>query len=122
MLTNPYIFMGLAVIFTSVGQILQKIGSGMVKKEHLKVGIRSILVFFNPFIFGALIMLFFATIFYLLALSKLPLSIAYPMLSSGYVLVVLLSKIFLKEEVSLKRWLGVFIIMFGIFVIFNSGK
>jgi drug/metabolite transporter (DMT)-like permease len=44
------------------------------------------------------------------------------MLSSGYVLVVLLSKIFLKEEVSLKRWLGVFIIMFGIFVIFNSGK
>ena len=67
-------------------------------------------------------MVFFATIFYLLALSKLPLSIAYPMLSSGYVLVVLLSKIFLKEEVSLKRWLGVFIIMIGIFVIFNSGK
>ncbi|MDA8273216.1 MAG: SMR family transporter [Deltaproteobacteria bacterium] len=122
MLTNPYIFMGLAVIFTSVGQILQKIGSGMVKKEHLTIGIRSILVFFNPFIFGALIMLFFATIFYLLALSKLPLSIAYPMLSSGYVLVVLLSKIFLKEGVSLKRWLGVFIIMIGIFVIFNSGK
>ncbi|MCL5892062.1 MAG: SMR family transporter [Deltaproteobacteria bacterium] len=122
MLTNPYIFMGLAVIFTSIGQILQKIGSGMVKKEHLKISIRSILVFFNPFIFSALIMLFFATIFYLLALSKLPLSIAYPMLSSGYVLVVLLSKIFLKEEVSLKRWLGVFIIMIGIFVIFNSGK
>lgn len=122
MLTNPYIFMGLAVIFTSIGQILQKIGSGMVKKEHLKIGIRSILVFLNPFIFSALIMLFFATIFYLLALSKLPLSIAYPMLSSGYVLVVLLSKIFLKEEVSLKRWLGVFIIMIGIFVIFNSGK
>ncbi len=122
MLTNPYIFMGLAVIFTSLGQILQKIGSGMVKKEHLNIGIRSILIFFNPFIFSALIMLFFATIFYLLALAKLPLSIAYPMLSSGYVLVVLLSKIFLKEEVSLKRWLGVFIIMFGIFVIFNSGK
>lgn len=114
--------MGLAVVFTSIGQVLQKIGSGRVKKEHLRIGIRSIFIFFDPFIFSALIMLFFAMIFYLLALSKLSLSIAYPMLSSGYVIVVLLSKIFLNEKVSLKRWLGVFIIIIGIFIIFNSGK
>ena len=114
--------MGLAVIFTSIGQILQKIGSGRVKNEHLNIGVKSIFVFFDSFIFGALIMLFFATIFYLFALSKLPLSIAYPMLSSGYVLVVLMSKIFLKEKVSLRRWLGVFIIIIGIFIIFNSGR
>ena len=117
-----YIFIGLAVIFNSIGQILQKIGSGRVKNEHLNIGIKSIFVFFDPFIFGALIMLFFATVFYLFALSKLPLSIAYPMLSSGYVLVVLMSKIFLKEKVSLRRWLGVFIIIIGIFIIFNSGR
>ena len=114
--------MGLAAIFTSIGQILQKIGSGRVKNEHLNIGIKSIFIFFDPFIFGALIMLFFATVFYLFALSKLPLSIAYPMLSSGYVLVVLMSKIFLKEKVSLRRWLGVFIIIIGIFIIFNSGR
>jgi drug/metabolite transporter (DMT)-like permease len=114
--------MGLAVIFTSIGQILQKIGSGKVKKEHLSIGVKSIFVFLDPFILGALIMLFFATVFYLFALSKLPLSIAYPLLSSGYVLVVLLSKIFLKERVSFRRWVGVFIIIIGIFIIFNSGK
>jgi drug/metabolite transporter (DMT)-like permease len=111
-----------AIISTSLGQILQKIGSGKVKKDHLKVGIKSILVFFNPFIFVALIFLFFATIFYLLALSRLPLSIAYPLLSSGYILVLLFSKLFLKEEVGFKRWLGVFIIIIGIFVIFSSRK
>ncbi len=114
--------MGVAVAFTSIGQILQKMGSGRVKKEHLKIGVKSVLVFLDPFILGALAMLFLATVFYLLALSKLPLSIAYPMLSSGYVIVVLLSKIFLKEKVSFQRWVGVFIIIVGIFIIFNSGK
>ena len=122
MILTSYIFIGCALVFTSIGQIFQKIGSGKIKKEHLKIGIKSILVFFNGYIFFALIMLFFATIFYLLALSSLPLSIAYPMLSGGYVLVVLLSKIFLKEKVSVKRWIGVFIIIAGIFIIFNSGK
>ncbi len=122
MLTSSYISIGIAVMFTSIGQVLQKIGSGRVKSEHLKIGIRSVLVFFNPFIFIALIALFFAMLFYLLALSILPLSIAYPMLSSGYVIVVLLSKIFLKEDVSLRRWFGVFVIIVGIFIIFNSGK
>ncbi|MFW0883697.1 EamA family transporter [Candidatus Acidulodesulfobacterium sp. H_13] len=117
-----YVFMGLAVIFNSIGQILQKVGSGRIKKEHLKIGVKSIFVFFNPFIFSALVMLLFATIFYLFALSMLPLSIAYPMLSSGYIIVVLLSKIFLNEKVNLKRWVGVFVIIIGIFIIFNSGK
>ncbi len=114
--------MSLAVIFTSVGQILQKIGSGRIKREHLRINVKSVSVFLNPFIFIALIMLFFATAFYLLALSRLPLSTAYPMLSSGYVLVVLLSKIFLREKVNFKRWIGVFVIIIGIFIIFNSGK
>ncbi len=119
--TNSYVFMFFAVIFTSFGQLIQKIGSGKVKKEHLKIGLRSFLVFFNPLIFAALILLFFATLFYLMALSKLPLSIAYPMLSSGYILVLLLSKFFLKEKIGLKRWFGVFIIIIGIFIIFYSG-
>lgn len=118
---NPYYYMIFAVVFSSFGQLLQKIGSGKVKDEHLKVSFKSILVFFNPFIFTALILLFFATLFYLIALSKLPLSIAYPLLSSGYVLVLLLSKFFLREKVGIKRWLGVFVIIMGICVVFLSG-
>ncbi|RZD15651.1 MAG: hypothetical protein EVJ46_08945 [Candidatus Acididesulfobacter guangdongensis] len=119
---NPYYYMIFAVIFSSFGQLLQKIGSGKVKEEHLKIGFKSVLIFFNPFIFSALVILFFATLFYLLALSKLPLSIAYPLLSSGYIFVLLLSKFFLKEKVGIRRWLGVFVIITGICVVFFSGR
>lgn len=112
-----FLFLIFAVLFNSFSQILIKIGSGKVKKEHLKVGLKSVFVFFNPFIFIALVLLFFATTFYLLALSKLNLSYVYPLLSSSYIIILLLSKILLKEKIGFKRWIGVFIIIIGIFII-----
>jgi drug/metabolite transporter (DMT)-like permease len=75
------------------------------------------LVFFNPLIFIALVMLFFATIFYLFAISKLNLTYAYPLLSSSYVIILLLSKLLLNEKIGLTRWVGVFIVIIGICII-----
>ncbi|MHB1693617.1 MAG: EamA family transporter [bacterium] len=119
---ESYLFLIFTVVLNSFSQILIKIGSGKVKKEHLKIGLKSILVFFNPLIFIALVLLFFATIFYLLALSKLNLSYAYPLLSSSYIFILLMSRLLLKEKVGLKRWVGVFIIIIGIFIIMYPAK
>ena len=114
---KSFLFLILAVFFNSISQILIKIGSGKVKREHLKVGFKSIFVFFNPFIFIAIILLFFATISYLLVLSKLNVSYAYPLMSGSYIIVLLLSRIILKEKIIFKQWIGVFIIITGIFII-----
>ena len=62
-------------------------------------------------------MLFFATIFYLLAISKLALSYAYPLLSGSYIIILLLSRLVLNEKIGIKRWIGVFIIIIGICII-----
>ncbi len=43
----------------------------------------------------------------------LDLSIAYPLSSFGLIVISLLSKFYLKEQISLRRWLGIFCVLFG---------
>ena len=55
-----------------------------------------------------------ATLLYLKVLARLDLSLAYPTVSLGYVLVIVMSKVFFKERISPARWLGVVIICAGV--------
>lgn len=58
-----------------------------------------------------------ATGLWLLALSGLNISYAFPLLSAGYILVALLARVFLRETISLKRWAGISIVCFGVLLI-----
>jgi multidrug transporter EmrE-like cation transporter len=48
------------------------------------------------------------------------LSFAYPLLSTGYVVVLIASWILFKEQISMIRWVGVMVICFGVFLISRS--
>ena len=54
---------------------------------------------------------------WVVVLSHLELSYAYPMVSSGYFFVALFSKILFHERVSWQRWLSIFLIIFGVILI-----
>jgi uncharacterized membrane protein len=54
---------------------------------------------------------------WLVVLSAVDLSFAYPFLGFTYVLVLVFSKFILKEDVSLIRWIGTIIITIGVIVI-----
>ncbi len=56
-------------------------------------------------------------IFWLKLLQILPLSIAYPMLSIHFVIVTLIGQFIYQEKISIKYWIGVFIIMLGIILL-----
>lgn len=58
-----------------------------------------------------------ATGLWLLALSGLNISYAFPLLSASYILVALLARVFLRETISLKRWAGISIVCFGVLLI-----
>lgn len=58
--------------------------------------------------------------FWLVALSRAPLSWAYPILSLGYVLVLVFSRLALGETVSPLRWAGTLIILLGVALVFRS--
>jgi len=55
--------------------------------------------------------IFFVTLMYLL--SKFDASLIWPLTSLGFVVTALAAKLILNEQVSLVRWMGVFLIMGG---------
>jgi multidrug transporter EmrE-like cation transporter len=63
------------------------------------------------FLFGV------SALFWLVVLSRVPLSIAYPFVGISYVLVVLFARIFLDEHVPITRWIGVGIVALGIVIV-----
>ena len=70
-----------------------------------------------PLLWVGLVMFGVSAAFWLVVLSRVPLSIAYPLVGMSYVLVVLIAKLVLHESVPALRWVGVAIVALGIAVI-----
>ncbi len=54
---------------------------------------------------------------WMVALSHVDISYAFPLLSAGYVLVALLSRMFLKESIPWRRWVAIAVISAGVVLI-----
>lgn len=76
--------------------------------------------FMNPYVLAGVGAYGFSSIFWLVLLSRVDLSYAYPALSLGYVLVTLVSALALGEQVSALRWAGVMIISIGVIMVARS--
>lgn len=59
-------------------------------------------------------------LFWVYVLSRMELGRAYPMVSLGYVLTLLLSHYFLGEDITLLKICGIFFIMIGVFCLLGS--
>ena len=58
--------------------------------------------------------------FWMYALARIDLSLAYPTVSSSYVIIALASMYLFNEQVPLTRWLGMGIITIGIIVMYRN--
>jgi len=61
-----------------------------------------------------------ATGLWLVALSRIEISYAYPLLSIGYPIVAVLSLAVLKERITLSRWIAILVITIGVAIIWRS--
>jgi multidrug transporter EmrE-like cation transporter len=68
----------------------------------------------EPRLWTGLLLFAVSALFWLVVLSRVPLSVAYPSVGMSYVFVVLFSRLWLHEEVPPLRWLGVVVIVTGI--------
>jgi drug/metabolite transporter (DMT)-like permease len=107
------------VLLTVMGQILFKHGMNTVGRIN---SVRDALekltqAFLNPYVLSGIAIYGFTTLVWLVILSRVKLSIAYPMLSSGYVLSILFSWMLFKESIPKIRMIGALIICIGVYLV-----
>ena len=108
---NAYSLLLVAIMIGVVGQLLLKHGMSRCPGFRLSeiVGlIRNFPVVAGFVCYGA------STLLYLHVLATIDLSIAYPTVSLGYVLVVVMSKVIFKEQIRPAQWGAVLIICAGV--------
>ncbi len=108
---NAYSLLLVSIMIGVVGQLLLKHGISRCPGFRLAeiVGlIRNRPVVAGFICYGA------STLLYLHVLASIDLSIAYPTVSLGYVLVVVMSKVIFKEQIRPAQWGAVLIICAGV--------
>ena len=118
---SNYIILGTSILLAVTGQLLMKKGMMLFGSFPATQLLQKIIpMFLNPFVFFGFAAFGLSSIFWLVVLSRMQLSFVYPMVSVAYVLVALASLVFFKESVTLVRWLGIAVIIFGVFLISRS--
>lgn len=114
----------IAILISTVGNLLLKYGASRIGNLSLSKEAfvsEMIKVFTEPFIVIGLSGYVLGFLIWLKVLATTEVSRAYPILvSSTIVLVLIGSTIFFKENLSLFKIIGIFVIIFGIYLLFKS--
>jgi drug/metabolite transporter (DMT)-like permease len=111
---RKYLVLGGVTVFSAVGDCLLARGMREVGGISLFHPAAVILAVLNPWVgMGILLLLaFFAA--YVTALSWADLTYVLPATSLGYVLLAIIARFFLHEQVTTTRWLGIVLISAGV--------
>lgn len=110
-----------SVCFAIAGQLMLKsamnaigrIGSAEVSAPGQTIG-RAVQ---EPRLWIGLTLFGISALFWLVVLSRVPLSVAYPLVGISYILIVAFARLFLGEHVPPLRWVGVSIVAVGIAIV-----
>jgi multidrug transporter EmrE-like cation transporter len=111
------------VLLNAAGQLLLKAGTNAVGRfefsleNAVPVGMRLAL---EPHIVTGVVCYGVSLVVWIMGLSRVPVSIAYPMLSLGYVINAVAAWYLFGESVSAMRMAGIAFIVLGVFVIARS--
>jgi len=114
MRVNAYALLLIAILIGVVGQLLLKYG--MSRRPGFRLGDIVVIIRDLPIV-GGFCCYAIATLLYFQVLASLDLSVAYPTVSLGYVLVIIMSRVLFNEPVNLTRWLAAIIICAGVVLV-----
>jgi drug/metabolite transporter (DMT)-like permease len=116
-------FLFTGVLLNAVAQLLLKAGTNVLGVITLtrdnwtgELGRMAV----EPHFIGGVACYGVSLIVWILGLSRVPVSIAYPMLSLGYVINAIAAHYLLGESVTFTRWLGIAFIVLGVWLVARS--
>jgi multidrug transporter EmrE-like cation transporter len=109
---TSFAFILTGVLLNAGAQLLLKAGTNAVP-----LGLRLAI---EPHILAGLACYVVSVVVWVIGLSKVPVSIAYPMLSIGYVINAIAAYYLLGEAVTPMRLVGIGIIVVGVFIVARS--
>jgi len=111
----------LSISIAVAGQILLKLGMNRIGIVSLNGfgGLWQLFsaIFKSPLVLFGLFLYVVSAVVWLVVLSSVDLSFAYPFIGSSYVFVLILSKFILKEDVNPIRWAGALVITAGVIIL-----
>ncbi|MDD1687203.1 EamA family transporter [Methanoregula sp.] len=108
------------ILCASLGQVFWKIGMNAVGAIDKFTVSGIISMFLNPLVILGLCMYGLSTVFWLVALSQKDLSYVYPFIALTFIIVLLLSKFLLHENVGMYRIAGTLVIICGLILVVKS--
>jgi multidrug transporter EmrE-like cation transporter len=107
-----YILVILGILTSAFAQIFLKISAN--KSDDI------VNLYLNPYVLGGIISYGISFILYIYILKKFPLSSISPIMVGGTTAIVLIAAYFMGESITSYKLLGIFAIVFGIWIIFTS--
>ncbi len=111
------------VLLNAVAQLLLKAGTnalGVITPTFANALPLVGAIATNPHFLGGFACYGISVLVWILALSRVPVSIAYPMLSIGYVVNALAAWYLFGEMLSSGRWLGIGFVLIGVYLLARS--
>ena len=115
---------GSGIVVGAFGGILMKMGATQI--GHFQIHSLTQLIsylfklFTNPLSLSGVFLYFISAVIWSYLLTKLNISLVQPILALTYVVTPILAIFLLHERVSLLRWVGIFVIIIGVFIVARS--
>ena len=111
----------LAVALAATGQLVLKNGMNQAKiHAHDNGRSLALVAATSPWILGGLVIFGISAVAWLVTLSRVPLSIAYPFNALGYVAILVASSLILHERTNGWTWLGTVLVVSGLIVVVST--
>lgn len=116
-----YLLLASCIILPVIAQLVMKKGMNAVG-EFNSADVFNVSFFIKTFtnihVLAGFFLYGFSSILWLLVISKLPVSQAYPAISLSYIIVIIAAYFFLNEPLTLQKIIGSLAIVSGVFIIF----